>query len=71
MALQNQQSGEPKPAASQVSPENYLRRYVGNSEIKAPDQRIIIEVVGIGFFDRLHGQRGMAPNGIKIIPYSV
>jgi len=35
---------------------------------KEPDQPIIIEVVGIGFFDRLHGQRGMAPSGIEFHP---
>lgn len=28
----------------------------------------IIEVVGLGFFDTLHGQRGMAPNGLEIHP---
>ena len=35
---------------------------------KEPDERIVIEVIGIGFFDRLHGQRGMAPSGIEIHP---
>jgi len=35
---------------------------------KEPSEPIIIEVVGIGFFDRLHGQRGMAPSGIEIHP---
>jgi hypothetical protein len=28
----------------------------------------IIEIVGLGFFDTQHGQRGMAPNGIEIHP---
>ena len=28
----------------------------------------IVEVVGIGFFDRLHDQRGMFPNGLEIHP---
>jgi hypothetical protein len=35
---------------------------------KEPEETIVIEVVGIGFFDRLHGQRGMAPSGIEIHP---
>jgi hypothetical protein len=35
---------------------------------KVPDENIVIEVIGIGFFDRLHGQRGMAPSGIEIHP---
>jgi hypothetical protein len=35
---------------------------------KEPDEDIVIEVIGIGFFDRLHGQRGMAPSGIEIHP---
>ena len=28
----------------------------------------IVEIVGIGFFDTLHGQRGMWPNGFEIHP---
>ena len=28
----------------------------------------VIEIVGLGFFDTLHGQRGMAPNGLEIHP---
>ena len=28
----------------------------------------IVEIVGIGFFDRFHGQRGMFPNGLEIHP---
>lgn len=28
----------------------------------------IIEIIGLGFFDNLHGQRGMALNGIEIHP---
>ena len=37
-------------------------------KFKETDEAVIIEVVGIGFFDRLHGQRGMAPSGIEIHP---
>lgn len=35
---------------------------------KTPPTPIVIEIVGIGFFDRLHGQRGMSPNGVEIHP---
>jgi len=38
------------------------------SKFKKPDGKVIIEIVGIGFFDRLHGQKGMAPSGIEIHP---
>ena len=27
-----------------------------------------VKIVGIGFFDRVHGQRGVAPNGIELHP---
>jgi hypothetical protein len=33
-----------------------------------PPHPIVIEIVGTGFFDRLHGQSGMAPNGLEIHP---
>jgi hypothetical protein len=26
------------------------------------------QIVGVGFFDRIHGQRGVAPNGIELHP---
>ena len=28
----------------------------------------LVQVVGIGFFDNLHGQTGVAPNGIELHP---
>ena len=28
----------------------------------------LIRVTGVGFFDYLHGQRGVAPNGIELHP---
>jgi hypothetical protein len=30
--------------------------------------RVLVEVVGVGFFDKVHGQRGVAPNGIELHP---
>ena len=27
-----------------------------------------VEVTGVGFFDRIHGQTGMAPNGFELHP---
>jgi hypothetical protein len=36
--------------------------------LRAVPQDAIIEIVGLGFFDTLHGQRGMAPNGLEIHP---
>jgi hypothetical protein len=35
---------------------------------KTPTSPIVIEIVGVGFFDRLHNQTGMAPSGIEIHP---
>jgi hypothetical protein len=38
------------------------------TKFKTPAKVTKIQVVGVGFFDRLHGQSGMAPNGIEIHP---
>ncbi|GAC1351641.1 MAG: hypothetical protein NVSMB1_06600 [Polyangiales bacterium] len=31
-------------------------------------QRLTVSVVGVGFFDKIHGQTGVAPNGIELHP---
>jgi hypothetical protein len=36
--------------------------------LRTVPREAIIEIVGLGFFDTQHGQRGMAPNGIEIHP---
>jgi len=43
------------------------------SEIGAPTDRMtpigkIMQVTGVGFFDMLHHQTGVAPNGIELHP---
>jgi hypothetical protein len=39
------------------------------TSFKSPDHPVKVEVVGIGFFDRNHGQRGRAlPSGIEMHP---
>lgn len=35
---------------------------------KRPDKRVIVEVIGIGFWDHIHGQIGVAKNGIELHP---
>ena len=30
--------------------------------------RPLVRITGVGFFDYLHGQRGVAPNGIELHP---
>jgi len=30
--------------------------------------RPLVWITGVGFFDYLHGQRGVAPNGIELHP---
>jgi hypothetical protein len=32
------------------------------------ESRPLVRVTGVGFFDFLHGQRGVAPNGIELHP---
>jgi hypothetical protein len=34
----------------------------------AEDAGKMVEVTGIGFFDRVHGETGQAPNGIELHP---
>jgi hypothetical protein len=33
-----------------------------------PPQPIQVAITGVGFFDAIHGQRGMAPNGLELHP---
>lgn len=35
---------------------------------KRPDKRIVVEVIGVGFWDHKHGQIGVAKNGIELHP---
>jgi hypothetical protein len=37
-------------------------------DLRAAPRNATIEIVGVGFFDYLHGQRGMAPNGFELHP---
>ena len=32
------------------------------------EARPLVRITGVGFFDYLHGQRGVAPNGIELHP---
>jgi hypothetical protein len=43
-------------------------RVFRGSALRTVPRDAIIEIVGLGFFDTLHGQRGMAPNGLEIHP---
>ena len=38
------------------------------TSFKSPKPAIPVQITGVGFFDKLHGQRGLAPNGIEIHP---
>jgi hypothetical protein len=39
------------------------------TSFQSPDHPVRVEVIGIGFFDRMHGQRGRAtPSGIEMHP---
>jgi hypothetical protein len=37
-------------------------------DLRAAPKNALIEVVGFGFFDYVHGQRGVAPNGFELHP---
>lgn len=37
-------------------------------DLRAAPRNALVEVEGVGFFDYIHGQRGVAPNGIELHP---
>jgi hypothetical protein len=39
-----------------------------STSYKKLTKRVIVEVIGIGFWDRLHGQTGVAKNGLELHP---
>jgi hypothetical protein len=45
-----------------------LRRYCGVAETRYRRLRGTATIDGVAFFDRVHGQRGAAPNGIELHP---
>lgn len=47
----------------------FNQHYSATSDYKAAGQRVT--VTGVGFFDYLHGQTGVAPNGIELHPVTV
>ena len=42
-----------------------LLTYLNSAQSEA---RPLVRITGVGFFDYLHGQRGVAPNGIELHP---
>jgi Protein of unknown function (DUF3761) len=65
----------PNPGCSGACASGYAETY-GRVRVKLMDRlnspqseaRPLIRVTGVGFFDYLHGQRGVAPNGIELHP---
>ena len=49
---------------------DWFRTNVGNptSTFKTLPQPLKVRITGVGFYDFIHGQRGMAPNGREIHP---
>jgi hypothetical protein len=39
-----------------------------DGDFKVAQPPIPVQITGVGFFDKLHGQRGLAPNGIELHP---
>lgn len=70
----------PDPQCDQVCSSGFLQQMqqarqdfiakFGNptGSFKSPPTSVKVEVVGIGFFDRDHGQRGRSPSGIEMHP---
>lgn len=68
----------PTPTAAFVSPDSRWFKEIGQvrrqveDRIKLKGSRVAVNVrarvSGVGFFDRVHGQTGVAPNGIELHP---
>lgn len=60
--------GSSSPFRPQISQAraSFDSHYVASSTFQAV--RVSVIVTGIGFFDRIHGQTGVAPNGIELHP---
>lgn len=54
------------PEIKQVRHDLYQRYHLRGSKKLKPNSEVT--VTGIGFFDRKHGQEGVAPNGIELHP---
>jgi hypothetical protein len=59
-------SGSPFRPSISLARANFDSHYVVSSSFQSVNVRVI--VTGIGFFDRLHGQTGVAPNGVELHP---
>ena len=59
-------AGSPfRPQISQARAK-FDSHYVANATFQSVS--VPVTVTGIGFFDRIHGQTGVAPNGIELHP---
>lgn len=54
----------------QQAREDFIARFgMPTGSFKMLDDPVLVEIVGIGFFDRMHGQRGRAlPSGLEVHP---
>ncbi|HEX7964895.1 MAG TPA: PPC domain-containing protein [Gammaproteobacteria bacterium] len=59
-------SGSPFTSGVQVARAEFDNKYVATGSFKTVSVPVCIH--GVGFFDFLHGQTGVAPNGIEIHP---
>jgi hypothetical protein len=61
-------SGSPFGRADQAVREAWLSRHRLTTSFVNLIPPVRVTVTGVGFFDHLHGQRGVAPNGIELHP---
>ena len=60
-------AGSPLAAGIANARDEFNRRYTVSTSFKTANN-VSVVVTGVGFFDFLHGQTGVAPNGIEIHP---
>ena len=54
----------PWKARATAARQAFLARYTPTSSFKKTSKKV--RITGVGFFDKLHGQTGVAPNGIEL-----
>jgi hypothetical protein len=60
--------GSPFAPRIAVARGEFDARLTATGSFKAPPVRTPVQVTGVGFFDKLHHQNGLAPNGIELHP---
>lgn len=60
------QTPEPLKSMMKQARDDFDAKFTATGSFKAANAKV--RITGVGFFDKIHGQKGVAPNGIEIHP---